>query len=225
MLAGTLATMAQVANEERPYIEISGNAELKVIPNQIFIQISLMEGTDKSKKEIEEQEKDLKAGITKAGLDLTKLVVLDASAYYGKVSIATKDVIQSKLFEFEAADAAQTTKLFAVLEELNIKNARITRVDHTDKEKFKKDVRIMAIKAAQEKANYLVEAIGQELGAPFVITENAQIHYASNRGYTNFNANKYMDEKMRFEDFDMEESLSFRKITFTANIYTKWLIK
>lgn len=49
-------------------------------------------------------------------------------------------------------------KVFEKLDELKIVDAYISKVSHSKLEEFKKEVRVMAIKAAKEKANYLLTA-------------------------------------------------------------------
>ena len=68
----------QVANaqyvqpgQEKPFIEVVGNSEMEIIPNEIYISFTLKERMDGKKKiTIEDQEKELKKQLQKAGFDL-----------------------------------------------------------------------------------------------------------------------------------------------------------
>ncbi|MGB1038786.1 MAG: hypothetical protein ACPGYY_09090, partial [Bacteroidia bacterium] len=73
----TLMTMAQIV-EQKPYIEITGTSEIKIVPNQIYMSITLQEHTDKSKKSIVELEKELVKALKSLGISPSKLVVADA---------------------------------------------------------------------------------------------------------------------------------------------------
>lgn len=208
---------AQVS-EEKPFIEINGTAELEVIPNQIFIRIYLSENTDKSKKTIGEQEKDLIKALQSIQINPNKLVVTDANAYYGKTGIISKEVVSSKRFELEVDNATQARNVFEKLDKLNIKNASIARVDHTNLEEYKKNVKINAIKSAKEKANYLLKAIDQNLGNALIIRENNHnvngLQFKANTSYSKL----YNDSKPIV-------NLDFKKITLQSSIYGKWEIK
>ncbi len=212
---------AQTTTAEHPFIEITGTSEIKVDPNQIFISITLEENTDKSKTDISEQEQNLIKALQSVGIAKEKLVVTDANAHYGKSGFMSKDVVNRKQFELEVKDATEAKKAFEQMDKLNIKNAYISRVDHTDIEEYKKQAKIKAIKAAKEKATYLLEAVGEELGSALIVRENSFSVYG-NQIQRMTNATLYK-ESYRFDgDKEQEPQLDFKKITITASIYTKW---
>ncbi|MGB0850565.1 MAG: SIMPL domain-containing protein [Bacteroidia bacterium] len=218
----TLMTMAQIV-EQKPYIEITGTSEIKIVPNQIYMSITLQEHTDKSKKSIVELEKELVKALKSLGISPSKLVVADANSYYGKTGMIGKDVVNSKKFELELATATDAKKVFEQLDDLNIKNAFISRVDHSEMEEYKKQAKIKAIKAAKAKANYLLDAVGEELGPALIVRENtfniSGNHYRSNANSRMFNG--FISESRVDKS---ETKLDFKKITISASIYTKWRI-
>ncbi|MFT5337217.1 MAG: hypothetical protein ACI9YL_001219, partial [Luteibaculaceae bacterium] len=57
------------------------------------------------------------------------------------------------------------------LDELEVEYANIRKISHSRLEQIKKDTRIQAIKAAKEKADYLLEAIGQKTGKALQVQE------------------------------------------------------
>ena len=205
--------------DTKPFIEIVGKSEIKVIPNQIFISITLSENTEKSSKSIEIQEQKLLAELKKSGVNTEKLVIADASAYYGKSGWLSKDVVKSKSYELEVSSATEAGKTFEALSRLNIKNARITRTDHNDIDNYRKQARIEAIKAAKDKASYMLEAIGEELGQPLFINEQNTAHRPQLM-YANVRMDK-AESAYRGETPMVE---SFKEILITSSIYTKWQI-
>lgn len=214
-------SFAQLQSDPKPFIEITGTSELEIDPDQIFIRISLQENTDRSKKTIGEQEQDLIKALKSVGISETKLVVLDANAYYGKTGVIGKEVISSKNLELEVKDATEGKKAFEQLDKLNIKNARISRVDHTEMDEYKREAKIMAIRAAKEKATYLLEAIDEKLGGAIVVRENA---------YSVYGNQMLQSRNMRMSYDNVAESsvpdvnLNFKKIKLTASVYVKWEI-
>ena len=148
LLITSVFVSAQVTSEPKPYIEITGKSEIKIIPDQIFISINLKENLDKSKKNINELEQELIQALKSVGISSDKLSVTDANAYYGRTGVLSKEVLNTKLLELEVKDATQAKAAFTQMDKLNIKNAYITRVDHTQMEEYKKEAKIKAIKAA-----------------------------------------------------------------------------
>jgi uncharacterized protein YggE len=216
-----MAALAQTSTEPKPYIEITGTSELKIDPNQIFISIILEENTDKSKKDISDQEQNLIKALQSVGIAKENLVVTDVNAHYGKSGFMSKDVVNRKQFELEVKDATEAKKAFEQMDKLNIKNAYISRVDHTEIEEYKKQAKIKAIKAAKDKATYLLEAVGEELGRALIVTENSFNVYGNQiRGMANFKFDEYKTDKDRVDDVQID----FKKITISASIYTKWRI-
>lgn len=215
---------AQATLEPKLYIEMIGTSEIKVDPNQIFIRITLEENTDKSKKDITEQEQNLIKALQSAGIAADKLVVTDANAHYGKSGFMSKDVVNTKQFELEVKDATEANKAFDQMDKLHIKNAYISRVDHTEMEEYKKQAKIKAIKAAREKATYLIKAVGEELGGALIVRENSFSAYG-NQLRSMANSSLYKESYIIDGAAQQQEpQLDFKKITISASIYTKWRI-
>ena len=57
--------------EEKPYIEVTGTADLEVIPDEIFINIIIREkSVNKEKSTVESQEEKLKISLKEIGIDI-----------------------------------------------------------------------------------------------------------------------------------------------------------
>ncbi|MBK7029549.1 MAG: SIMPL domain-containing protein [Bacteroidales bacterium] len=159
--------------KETPYIEVTGTAEKFVVPNEIYISIALKERQEgRENKSIEQQEAQLKQGLSEIGIDLKDLSLSDATSDYVRVKVAKKDVISKSDYLLKVTSASMVGKVFEKLDELKIEEAQIARVSHSEIERFRKEVKIQAIKAAKEKADYLLEAIGEKAGEPLIIQEN-----------------------------------------------------
>jgi uncharacterized protein len=80
-------------------------------------------------------------------------------------------VIASKNYILKVKTTAEIAKVFELLDEIDAFNADIQRVDHSEIEKFKNEVKMIAVKAAKEKATNLLSAIGETIGKPLLIQE------------------------------------------------------
>ena len=217
----------QVNNtEEKPFIEVTGTAEKEIIPDEIYIGITLRERmVNKEKLTIETQEEKLKNALKEIGIDISKnLSVSDLNADYIRVRWRKKDVIAQKDYTLKVNDATTLGKVFQKLDELDILDARIMRVYHSKMDSIKKSVKIIAIKAAKDKADYLLQAIGEQTGKPLIIKEEATQNYQLQQ--SNYRSNVYK----RFDDLDQvvedkEDEIQFKKIKIETTIYVKFGIK
>lgn len=162
----------EAATKETPYIDVVGTGEMEIVPDEIYISFTLKERFDGKKKiDIEDQEKELKKKLLKLNIDLNNLQLADASADYVKIKRKKNDVIASKDYLLKVTSTSMLADVFDVLDEVKAFNADIQRVDHSEIEKYRKEVKMMAVRNAKEKAAYLLEAIGESLGKPLYIQE------------------------------------------------------
>lgn len=227
-----LPTFAQITpTPQKPFIEVSGESEREITPDQIFITITIKERHEGKKKiTIIEQEDELKKGIVKLGVPLKNLVVADLTASYKRIKWSNKDVLAQSQYILEAKDAVTVGKVFELLDEIDIKHAYISDVSHTQIDQFKREVNIEAIKDAHNKASYLLSAIGSKVGAPIEVRE---VSLAMQ------NRNQFVGESAYQVGFDTNADLAynsysnstgklkigFRKIKITSNVYTKFGIE
>lgn len=85
LLLGSFVTMAQSGEKnfiDQNYIEVSGTAEMEIVPDQIYLKIVISE-KDKGKKTVEQQEKAMIAILQKLGIDVRKdLLMKDMSSNF-----------------------------------------------------------------------------------------------------------------------------------------------
>ncbi len=168
------SAMAQAQKNfiDQNYIEVKGLAELEIVPNEIYLNIHLDEEDTKNKESIEVLEKQMFVALKKAGVNLEKqLSVSDFSANLNSYFIKRADMKKSKDFELLVHDSKTLGKVFVELDKIKISNISILRVDHSEMEKFRKQVKINAVIAGKEKASALAEAIGQKIGKAIYINE------------------------------------------------------
>ena len=230
LLSSVLTSYAQsptwVQQDPKPYIEVTGKAEKEVIPDEIYIAITIKERHEGKKKiTVEGQEALLKEALKTIGISPKNLSLTDVYSKYVKVRIMKMDVINKSNYSLKVKDAATVGNVFDALEKLSITNAHISRVDHSKKREIKKEMRIQAIKAAKEKARYLLSAIDQNLGTPLVVKE--QFTDSSRR---NYRGNVYANQTYQYSASSErvvsdDNTLQFKKIKIQASVYIKYEIK
>lgn len=211
-----------IQRPEKPFIEVTGIIEKEIIPDEIYISIKLSERMEgKTKISIEQQETALKSAIQSLGIDMKNLSLKGAIASYRKVKWTKKDVMANSEYLLMVSDAKTVGLVFDKLEALKITNANISRVDHSKIKEFKKETRINAIKAAKEKAEYLLEAIGEEVGMPLLIREQYDNSPLSRNSNGFFIANESYRNEVDLSSVDLQ----FEKITVSSSVYVKFGIK
>lgn len=208
----------------KPYIEVVGNGEMEIVPNEIYISFTLKERMDGKKKiEIDSQEKELKKQLQKAGFDLEKLSLADASSGFVTVKRKKQEVLASKNYVIKVATTGEIASVFEVLDNVEALNADITRVAHSEIEKYRKEVKILAMKAAKEKAGYLLEAVGETVGKPLMIQEREM--YDDIMPVTrmaNMKAMAMEDSGLAAEDIP---ELTFQKIKLKYSVFARFAIQ
>lgn len=216
--------------EVKPYIEVTGTAEKQVNPDEIFIKFFIQEKFDKGEKvTLEEQENKLKSGLTSLNIPISDLSITDADLDYTRIHIFKKDVLTSKDYILKLSNVKAIENTFLLFQNIDIKNAYISRVSHSRIDSIKREVRILAIKAAKEKATYLIEAIGEKLGKPIYITENStsqnynpnQLNIAGGRAESNV----YFIDGVKVQGQSTNETVQFQKIKVQASYYIKYAIQ
>lgn len=224
MIGNTLVYGQNTSVDDVPYIEVNGTAEKEIIPDEIFIDITIRERyNNKTKVSIEEQEEKLKKAVKSLGIDLSNLFLADANADYVKISWQKKDVLTKKEYTLKVTNATTVGQVFQELEKLEITDAYISRVHHSQMDQLKKEVKIMAIKSAKEKADYLLLAIGEEVGKPLIIRENEYVPYMNVNTVNRYRneGELYESSVSKFESHPIE----FQKIKIQTSIYVKFSIK
>jgi uncharacterized protein YggE len=213
--------------EDAPYIEVDGYAEKEIIPNEIYIGIILRERMEnKEKVTIEAQEKQLREALTTLSIPISNLSVADANADYVKVSWQKRDVLTKKEYQLKLGNATAVGKVFQELEKLKIQDGYIDHVSHSAIDSLRKQVRIEAIKNAKEKADYLLNAIGQSTGNALIVSETLKdvvlrqdISRMPAKALTKISG-------VIVSDFgNSPPEIEFQKIKLSYSIYTKFSIK
>ena len=194
---------------DQPYIEVSGNADSLVTPNEIFIKIIISEKDSRDRVSIEESESKILAAFKALGINTeTDLTTSDMLSNYRFYLLKQKDILKSKEYILKVKDAMTASKVFRQLEELGISNTSIDRVDHTDLENIKNTCRTKAIENAKTKAVALTRSIGQSVGTAILISDNetnfdnqlqGKVSGVVIRGYSTLDKQKYEDPKIEFE--------------------------
>jgi len=225
IVALPLLSMSQenTTGKETPYIEVVGTGEMEIVPDQIYISFTLKERFEGKKKiELEDQEKEMKKRLMKMDIDLKDLLLADANSDFITIKRKKTDVIASKDYLLKVSTTGTLAKVFELLDEINAFNADIQRVDHSEIKKFKKEVKMLAVQEAKEKAGYLLSAIGETVGKPLFIQERESYDEFQPLRKSAVMMNMVMDAAPAEEALP---ELSFQKIKLKYSVFARFAIK
>lgn len=204
---------------DQPYIEVTGTAELDIVPDMIFLAITLNETDTKGKISLETLEKNMKQQLTDLGIDVTRdLTVEDLSSNFVRYFLKEKEVVTSRRYNLLVHDADMAGKAIRTLSEEEISNISISKIDHSQMAQKRFDLRLEAVKAAKRKAEAMAESIGQQIGKAIYITENQGF---SPYVQSNINA-LYMENRDAAEP--LEPGLSFKNINIKSSVNVKFIL-
>jgi uncharacterized protein YggE len=198
---------------DQNYIEVTGKAELEIVPDEIYIQIFISETDYKGKETLEMLEKSMLKKLQEIGIDLKKdFAVKDMSSNFKNYWLKKHDIFTSKQYQLIVHTAPVAGHVFRELEALGISNISIEKVDHSEIEKFKKEVKVNAIKVGRENAVSLAEAIGQTVGKALYIRENEpffpmQANTIMMRSKSEAMDEAYTEPDLEFEKIKLEYSV------------------
>ena len=158
---------------DQPYIDISGYADSLITPNEIYIKIIISEKDTRDRVSVEQSETKMVDGFKELGINTEKdLTTFDFGSNYRFYLLKQKDVLKTKQYILKVSDAVITNKVFMLLEDLDISNASIDRVNHSEIESVKVITRIKAVENAKQKAVSLTKPLNQTVGQAIYLTDN-----------------------------------------------------
>ena len=178
-LSGILAISAQEDNNSR-YIEVTGSSETEIIPDEIHFMITIKEYWQeefekKSKPEdyqtkvpVNEIEHNLMSALKQAGIAPSDIQTKEVGDYWRERG---KDFLISKTFDIKLQNPDQINRIIQTVNTKGIQSMNIGELKNKDLQEYCKQGKIEALKAARQKADYLVAAMGQKLGNVLRIVE------------------------------------------------------
>jgi uncharacterized protein YggE len=203
---------------DQNYIEVTGTAEMSIVPDLIYIKIIINEKDSKNKISVAEMEKRMINKFQEIGIDVKKdLSINDLLSVYKSKMLAKSDVILSKQYQLIVHHAATAVKAYEELEKVDISNVSIESVDNTKIVEFSREVKLNAIKAAKEKADLLAKAINQNIGRAIYIEELNRSEITSNK--------IIRTPRYRISDKGEEIDPDFEKIRLKDSILVRFELK
>ncbi|MEO5570413.1 MAG: SIMPL domain-containing protein [Bacteroidia bacterium] len=209
-------------------IEVTGSAEMEVVPDEIYIGIALQEYYDKQKTKmtIDAISKNFltvceKAGITKDRIEVQNMSGFDnTSWWYTKRKKEQPDLLQSTSYIIKFSVPAEVDKMVNMLDDNATNNVYVNKTSSSKETEFRKQLKIQALQNAKAKAQYLLEGVGEKAGGLLYVKE-----IESNDGpvFKNYAiANSMMASG---GEASANEGLNFKKIKYRFEVEAHFAIQ
>lgn len=232
LLSISLCGFAQTGEKnfiDQNYIEVTGQAEMEIVPDRIYLKIILSDKDNKNKQSLDEIEKSMISKLTEMGVDVSKdLSVKDYVSNFKSYWISKTDVILTKQYQLIVHDAKTLQRIFLEFQKLGISNVSIEKLEHSKIEQYRKEVKVNAIKAAKEKAESLATAINQSIGKALYIHEDYMNPYLMSNTLEGKAAGMNIKIRGISSDFSGESSsaeIEFEKIKIESSIMVRFELK
>jgi len=209
---------------DQPYIEVSASVDTLVVPDRIYVSITLNEADSKNKKSVEEQEKQLEAILKKLKINTDKdLSVLGFSSDFKKYFLKGQNILKTKKYSLLVRDAYTLGNVIISLEEAGISNTEVEKVEYSKSKELLLELKSEAVKKSRITADKLVKPLNQKAGKALYISDTnyggiEDYEYVTVRNI----ALQEMDYKRESASEEFLRKLDFQKIKFSTTVYVKY---
>lgn len=191
LVIGLLNVFTMQAQNNANYqkkITVQGSAEMEIIPDEIFVSLTLKEyEKDRKKVSISQLEKQLVKAVAKLDIPSKDFQIENISGHNWNYRKKKSDnFLAAKSYRLKLGDLNKMNQLLEKLDEKGIQNVYVSNYSHSQIESFRKKLKLEALQAAKEKAKFLLEGIGESLGGVLEVSElefNQPVYNA--RAYSN----------------------------------------
>ncbi len=229
--ATTFAALGQSHFEEPPYIEVTGSADIEIEPDDIRLAV-IISSYKKVGKEIklEEVDEKLKDILKQTGISKDNIILKNTGTqgywYYGRSYDPTTDARVIKQYEIIFSDYARLNKMLTELPgpKEGFVNVNISGLKNTKILEYRKQIKIEALKAAQAKAQYLLESVGCSAGKLIQVIELDEDDWSWYRS-ANATSNVISQTSLSTDNSNDDSDTIMQKIKLRYRIKARFLIQ
>ncbi|TDW48539.1 hypothetical protein EV144_10347 [Flavobacterium sp. 270] len=156
---------------DKPFIEVSGQADTLVMPNKIWINIFLSERDFKGRKSIEDTEMEMINKLKEIGIDTEKNITInDMTSNFKNYFLKQTDIFKTKSYSVIVVDAKTTSRVFIALETIGISNVHIEKIENSEEKKIQLLINGKAAENAKQIAESYSKPLNQKIGNAIQIT-------------------------------------------------------
>ena len=206
---------------DQPYLETNASADTLVVPDRIYLGITIRESDTKDRSSVEELENKMVAALKAIGINTDdQLMLSNLDSNFKNYFLKKTDVLKSKSFTLLVYDGLTAGKAIQSLENNNIANVNFQKAEVSNIEELQLALRKKAVENAVTQAKSMLEPLGQSLGKALYISDlNTGIVY----GWQNRMAS--MEVAMARSDQYEPVNVDFEKVKISSNVNVKFAIE
>jgi uncharacterized protein YggE len=216
-------------------ITVSGSAEMEIIPDEIYVNITLREYQKKGedKKDLETIKTSFLEACKSSGLPDSAISIFSYTGYGNYFSYRKRkkdpNLFTSITYQVKFKDSKTMDLLVEKLDDEATQNFQIYATSHSKITEFRKQLKIKAVQAAKDKGLYLTEAISEKLGEAITVKEPDESQYMP-KGVNALAANNVMYEAAYAKSFQagsmaIDKEIDFRKIKLRFEVDVVFALK
>ena len=168
-------------DEKFRYIEVTGTSEVEIVPDEIHFIIGIKEyfeeefdGVSKpeeyrTKVRIEDIESQMREALHSIGITDSDIRTQDVGDYWRERGL---DFLIGKNLDITLHDFTMIDRIISVIDTKGVSSMRIGEMSNKDILKYHEQGKKDALLAARNKAEYMAEALGEEIGKVLSIEEH-----------------------------------------------------
>ena len=205
---------------DQPYLETNASADTLVVPDRIYLAITIRESDTKDRKSVEELENKMVEALRAIGIDTDEQLMLsDLDSNFKNYFLKKTGVLKSKSFTLLVFDGLTAGKAIQSLENNNIANVNFQKAEVSNIDELQLTLRKKAVENAVKQAKSMLDPLGQSLGKALYISDlNTGIVY----GWQNRMAT--MEVAMARSDQYQPADLDFEKVKINSTVNVKFSI-
>jgi hypothetical protein len=209
---------------DQPFLETEVEIDSLIIPDRIYITITLNESDSKNKKSTGELENSMNLVFKNLNVDIENdLSLIDFTSDFKKYFLKGQNVLKTKMFSLLVRDALTAGKVLAELEKIDISNVIIDRTEYSKSEELLLDLKYKAILKAKKNAEMMTKPLNHKVGKAIHISDLNSISNQLQgkavgvqiRGASSIYGNRATEPIM----------IEFNKIKFTTKVNVKFVIE
>jgi len=216
--------------KEIPKITVTGSAEMEVVPDEIYMNFTLKEYLDASKKKVKLETVKTEflqlcksSGVVDSNISISSYTGNENYDYYWYMRRKREpDFMGTISYIVKVSSTEKLNKIVAGLNEDAIENFYISKTSSSKIEELRKEVKTKALIAGKTKAEYLAKSIGEDVGEALLIQEVDQSY---GYDYANENNMKVMEQTTPDETSYKSTSPSFQKIKLRYEMKVEFKLK
>jgi uncharacterized protein len=155
-----------------PYIETTAKVDTLVIPDRIYMNISITEKDTKGKVSVEELESKMNEKFKSMGINVeTQLSLNDLASNYKKYFLKQQDILKFKNYTLLLFDAKISGNVLIALEEMEISNVVLEKTEYSKRDKMLMILKSKAIEKAKNQAIAMTKPLNQKVGNAIYISD------------------------------------------------------